>query len=46
MRNGFYQCVYRDRCGSKECLGLNTAYVTKYGYDEQILRPLARTAGR
>ena len=41
MRNGFYQCVYRDRCASKECLGLNTAYVTKYGYDEQILHPLA-----
>jgi MoaA/NifB/PqqE/SkfB family radical SAM enzyme len=41
MRNGFYQCVYRDRCASKECLGLNTAYVAKYGYDEQILHPLA-----
>ena len=40
MRNGFYQCVYRDRCASKECLGLNTAYVTKFGYDEQILHPL------
>jgi MoaA/NifB/PqqE/SkfB family radical SAM enzyme len=46
MRNGFYQCVYRDRCSSKECLGLNTAYVTKYGYDEQILRPLAAVAVR
>jgi MoaA/NifB/PqqE/SkfB family radical SAM enzyme len=46
MRNGFYQCVYRDRCASKECLGLNTAYVTKFGYDEQILHPLAvATAG-
>jgi len=44
MRNGFYQCVYRDRCASKECLGLNTAYVTKYGYDEQILHPLTATA--
>jgi MoaA/NifB/PqqE/SkfB family radical SAM enzyme len=46
MRNGFYQCVYRDRCASKECLGLNSAYVTKYGYDEQILRPLAGAAAR
>jgi hypothetical protein len=46
MRNGFYQCVYRDRCSSKECLGLNTAYVTKYGYDEQILRPLAGVVER
>jgi MoaA/NifB/PqqE/SkfB family radical SAM enzyme len=41
VRNGFYQCVYRDRCASQECLGLNTAYVAKYGYDENILHPLA-----
>jgi MoaA/NifB/PqqE/SkfB family radical SAM enzyme len=40
MRNGFYQCVYRDRCASTECLGLSTAYIAKYGYDEQILRPI------
>ena len=44
MRNGFYQCVYRDRCASKECLGLSTAYVAKYGYDEGILHPLAPQA--
>jgi MoaA/NifB/PqqE/SkfB family radical SAM enzyme len=44
-RNGFYQCVYRDRCASQECLGLNSAYVAKYGYDEGILKPLA-AAGR
>ena len=41
MRNGFYQCVYRDRCASTECLGLSTAYIAKYGYDERILSPLA-----
>jgi MoaA/NifB/PqqE/SkfB family radical SAM enzyme len=41
MRNGFYQCVYRDRCTSTECLGLSTAYIAKYGYDEKILRPIA-----
>ena len=40
MRNGFYQCVYRDRCTSTECLGLSTAYIAKYGYDEKILRPI------
>jgi MoaA/NifB/PqqE/SkfB family radical SAM enzyme len=40
MRNGFYQCVYRDRCASTECLGLSTAYIAKYGYDEEILHPL------
>jgi MoaA/NifB/PqqE/SkfB family radical SAM enzyme len=41
MRNGFYQCVYRDRCASTECLGLSTAYIAKYGYEERILHPLA-----
>jgi MoaA/NifB/PqqE/SkfB family radical SAM enzyme len=41
MRNGFYQCVYRDRCASIECLGLSTAYISKFGYDERILRPMA-----
>ena len=40
MRNGFYQCVYRDRCASTECLGLSTAYIAKFGYEEQILRPI------
>jgi MoaA/NifB/PqqE/SkfB family radical SAM enzyme len=40
MRNGFYQCVYRDRCASTECLGLSSAYIEKFGYDEALLRPL------
>jgi hypothetical protein len=44
MRNGFYQCVYRDRCASTECLGLSTAYISKFGYDEKMLRPLAGPA--
>jgi MoaA/NifB/PqqE/SkfB family radical SAM enzyme len=42
MRNGFYQCVYRDRCESTECLGLSTAYIAKYGYEADVLRPIAR----
>ena len=42
MRNGFYQCVYRDRCESTECLGLSTAYIAKYGYEASALRPIAR----
>jgi MoaA/NifB/PqqE/SkfB family radical SAM enzyme len=42
MRNGFYQCVYRDRCASTECLGLSTAYIEKYGYEAGILRPIVR----
>jgi hypothetical protein len=40
MRNGFYQCVYRDRCASTECLGLSTAYIAKFGYEDKILHPL------
>jgi MoaA/NifB/PqqE/SkfB family radical SAM enzyme len=42
MRNGFYQCVYRDRCASTECLGLSTAYIAKHGYEENVLRPIQR----
>ena len=46
MRNGFYQCVFRDRCASTECLGLSSAYIAKFGYDEPLLKPMrAATAG-
>lgn len=38
-RNGFYQCPYRDNCASKQCLGLNTAYVKKYGDHADRLKP-------
>ena len=40
-RNGFHQCMYRDRCASEQCLGLNTAYVRKYGWLESELQPYA-----
>jgi MoaA/NifB/PqqE/SkfB family radical SAM enzyme len=40
MRNGFDQCVHRDRCGATECLGLNTAYIAKFGYEADLLSPL------
>ena len=40
MRNGFYQCVWRERCSSRECLGLSTAYIRKFGLEEAALRPL------
>jgi hypothetical protein len=42
-RNGFYQCVYRDQCASRECLGLSTAYINKFGNSRELLRPI-RTA--
>jgi MoaA/NifB/PqqE/SkfB family radical SAM enzyme len=39
MRNGFHQCVHRAYCGSRRCLGLNTAYVRKYGWHADVLVP-------
>ena len=41
-RNGFFQCVYRNRCAATECLGLNSAYVAKYGTEADLLAPIAR----
>lgn len=43
-RNGFHQCVYRERCASTECLGLNTAYIARFGYEEAILAPIPADA--
>jgi MoaA/NifB/PqqE/SkfB family radical SAM enzyme len=42
MRNGFHQCVHRSYCGSTKCLGLNTAYVNKYGWHADELVPFPR----
>jgi MoaA/NifB/PqqE/SkfB family radical SAM enzyme len=39
-RNGFFQCPYRDRCASTQCLGLNTAYIEKFGDHADRLIPL------
>lgn len=39
-RNGFYQCRHRDTCSSKQCLGLNTAYINKFGWHESELHPI------
>ena len=40
MRNGFHQCVHRSYCGARRCLGLNTAYIRKYGWHADVLVPL------
>jgi len=37
MRNGFYQYIHKEKCSSKRCLGLNTAYIKKYGYQTNLL---------
>ena len=39
VRNGFYQCVHRERCGSTQCLGLNSAYIEKFGDHAGALVP-------
>ena len=44
MRNGFHQCVHRSYCGAQRCLGLNTAYVNKYGWHADVLVPLPGVA--
>lgn len=44
MRNGFHQCVHRDRCSSKTCLGLNSAYVNKFGWHADVLIPFTGEA--
>lgn len=40
MQNGFYQCIHKEQCSSHQCLGLNTAYIKKYGWEADILTPL------
>jgi MoaA/NifB/PqqE/SkfB family radical SAM enzyme len=39
-RNGFDQCVHRESCTSRECLGLTTAYIEKFGTHAQELSPI------
>ena len=43
MRNGFHQCVHRSYCGAQRCLGLNTAYVNKFGWHADELVPFPRS---
>jgi MoaA/NifB/PqqE/SkfB family radical SAM enzyme len=43
-RNGFYQCVHREVCGSEQCLGLNSAYVETFGWEAEHLQPLPKPA--
>jgi MoaA/NifB/PqqE/SkfB family radical SAM enzyme len=40
LRNGFEQCAHRASCGSRRCLGLNTAYIKKFGWQDTDLVPL------
>ncbi len=40
MRNGFHQCVHRETCAAQECLGLNSAYIHRFGLQADLLTPL------
>tara|TARA_R110002096_G_scaffold26518_10_gene81793 strand:- start:16523 stop:17443 length:921 start_codon:yes stop_codon:yes gene_type:complete len=40
-RNGFHQCRHRSSCQSTQCLGLNTAYINRYGWEADMLTPIA-----
>lgn len=46
MRNGFEQCIHRSVCGSTKCLGLNTAYIQKFGWQADALVPLRMSVGQ
>lgn len=39
-RNGFYQCAHREQCSAEDCLGLNEAYIRKFGDEANLLSPL------
>ena len=39
-RNGFYQCPHRQQCHSKQCLGLTSAYVERFGDHKDVLQPI------
>lgn len=38
-RSGFGQCPHRDQCNHRDCLGLTSAYVAKFGAETDLLQP-------
>ncbi|MDN5005283.1 radical SAM protein [Bradyrhizobium sp. GCM10027634] len=42
MRNGFHQCMHRSHCASRSCLGLNSAYINRYGWHADVLVPFSK----
>jgi MoaA/NifB/PqqE/SkfB family radical SAM enzyme len=45
MRNGFHQCAHRSYCAAQRCLGLNTAYIDKFGWEADLLVPMTEPGG-
>lgn len=42
-RNYFYQCPHRSLCASETCLGLTEAYISRFGEEAHLLKPLKRS---
>ena len=40
MRDGLHQCSHREICTAEDCLGLNTAYIHRSGWQADLLPPL------
>ena len=40
LGNGFYQCEFKNSCNAQECLGLNSAYIEKFGWEKDLLHPI------
>lgn len=39
-KNEFGQCVFMNICRNDNCLGLTTAYIKKFGWDRNLLKPI------
>ncbi len=39
-KNGFQQCLHKDSCASSQCLGLNDAYTSKFGWEKNTLKAI------
>ena len=44
-QNGFGTCLHKDQCSARECWGLSSAYIAKYGPELEQLAPLTALGG-
>lgn len=43
-RNSFHNCPHQDICQSKQCLGLTSAYISRFGNEKNLLTPIKNSA--